>query len=128
LAAESEGKALDVAVLNAGVSEALADPDRLRYWVAEIDGLVVGQAGVTREWSDWRNGWIWWFQSVYVAAEHRGKGVFRALVSAIEAAARASDNVVGLRLYVEQHNHAALKTYAAIGLEPGGYLVMERFW
>ena len=60
---------LDPAILESGVACALADPDRLRYWVAELDGETqpVGQAAVTREWSDWRQGWIWWFQSVYVA-------------------------------------------------------------
>ena len=34
--------------------------------ISGSDGLA-GQAAITREWSDWRNGWIWWFQSVYVA-------------------------------------------------------------
>ena len=29
---------------------------------------LVGQAAVTREWSDWRDGWVWWLQSVYVVA------------------------------------------------------------
>ena len=45
LALETEGKTLDGAVLLSGVSRALADPERLRYWVAELgsSGTVVGQ-------------------------------------------------------------------------------------
>ena len=83
LAIETESKVLDPSILEAGVAAALADPDRLRYWLAECDGMPhpVGQAAVTREWSDWRNGWIWWFQSVYVDGPFRGRGIFRALLT-----------------------------------------------
>ena len=71
---------------------------------------VVGQAAVTREWSDWRDGWIWWFQSVYVHPDHRGRGAFRALHAAIRSAARAEPDVIGLRLYVEVHNDRAQRS------------------
>lgn len=128
LASETEAKALDRATLARGVAAALADPDRLRYWVAEIDGRVVGQAAVTREWSDWRGGWIWWFQSVYVAADSRGLGIFRAMHARIRAEAHAEPDVIGLRLYVENDNEPAQRTYQALGMVPGGYQVYEEIW
>jgi GNAT superfamily N-acetyltransferase len=128
LALETEGKTLDRATLTRGVAAALADPDRLRYWVAEIDGRVVGQAAVTREWSDWRDGWIWWFQSVYVAADSRGRGIFRAIHARIRAEAHAEPEVIGLRLYVESDNEPAQRTYTALGMIPGGYQVYEEIW
>jgi GNAT superfamily N-acetyltransferase len=130
LALETESKVLDAAVLDAGVACALADPDRLRYWVAELDGhpRPIGQAAVTREWSDWRKGWIWWFQSVYVAAPFRGRGVFRALYQHIRVEARSLPDVIGLRLYVEDSNAPAHKTYQALGMKPGGYSVYEDLW
>lgn len=130
LALETESKVLDPATLEAGVARALADPDRLRYWLAEQDGEPhpVGQAAVTREWSDWRNGWIWWFQSVYVAAPSRGRGVFRALYQQIRQEARSLPDVIGLRLYVEDANAPAHKTYHALGMRPGGYSVYEDLW
>jgi GNAT superfamily N-acetyltransferase len=128
LARETEGKELDPAVLARGVEKALAEPDRLRYWVAEADGRVVGQAAITREWSDWRDGWLWWFQSVYVAADWRGRGVFRALHARIRDSALAEGNVIGLRLYVEAENAAAQRTYRALGMSPGGYHVYEELW
>jgi GNAT superfamily N-acetyltransferase len=130
LALETESKHLDPAVLEAGVGCALADPDRLRYWVAEIDGesQPVGQAAVTREWSDWRMGWIWWLQSVYVAAPARGRGVFRALYEHIRDEARSRTDVIGLRLYVEDSNGPAQETYKALGMKPGGYSVYEDLW
>ena len=130
LALETESKVLDPAVLEAGVACALADPDRLRYWVAEFDGAShpVGQAAVTREWSDWRMGWIWWFQSVYVAAGFRGRGVFRTLYQHIRDEARSLPDVIGLRLYVEDANEPAQKTYQALGMKPGGYSVYQELW
>jgi GNAT superfamily N-acetyltransferase len=130
LALETEGKVLDPVVLNAGVSRALADPDRLRYWVAEIDQppRVVGQAAITREWSDWRNCWNWWLQSVYVAEPFRGQGTFRALYQYISDQARADVEVSGLRLYVENSNQAAQNTYQALGMKPAGYSVYEVHW
>ena len=79
LASETEGKTLDRVVLARGVTQALNEPDRLRYWLAEPHdgGSVVGQSAVSREWSDWRNGWVWWFQSV-TFVRNTGARVFRA--------------------------------------------------
>jgi GNAT superfamily N-acetyltransferase len=128
LARETEGKRLDPDTLVAGVAAALAEPERLRYWIAEIDGAIVGQAAVSREWSDWRNGWIWWFQSVFVAAEARGLGVFRALHTRIRDEALTLPDVIGLRLYVEHQNDRAIRTYKTLGMVPGGYQVYEELW
>ena len=130
LALETEAKVLDPSILESGVACALADPDRLRYWVAELDGesQPVGQAAVTREWSDWRQGWIWWFQSVYVAQGFRGRGVFRSLYHHIRNQARSHPDVIGLRLYVEDANHSAQRTYQALGMKPGGYSVYQELW
>jgi ribosomal protein S18 acetylase RimI-like enzyme len=129
LALETENKELDPDVLRRGVSIALGDPDRLRYWVAEDEtGQVVGQAAITREWSDWRSGWIWWFQSVYVHPDFRGQGAFRTLYAQVRAIARASPEVIGLRLYVEVHNERAQGVYRSLGMKPGGYDVYEDLW
>lgn len=130
LAWETEAKTLNADVLAAGVASALVDPDRLRYWVAqtEPDGRIVGQAAITREWSDWRNGWVWWFQSVYVAPEYRSRGVFRALHQQIRREALAEPDVIGLRLYVEAENERAKQTYLALGMQSGGYHVYEEIW
>jgi len=127
LAQESEGRALDVAVLAPGVESALADPGKAIYFLALRDGEVVGQTMITFEWSDWRNGWLWWIQSVYVRPDFRHQGIFRALFDYIRQAAEHEPGVVGLRLYVEQGNTRAQDVYARLGLESTGYFVLERY-
>ncbi len=128
LAAETEDKALDAETLRAGVLAGLADARRARYFLAEVEGWVVGQLMLTTEWSDWRNGDLWWFQSVYVAADHRRRGVFRRLFEHVLATAERDPGVVGLRLYVEDQNEVAQRTYRQLGLSKGGYHVMERIF
>jgi GNAT superfamily N-acetyltransferase len=127
LAEESEGKTLDRSVLARGVAAGLADPRKALYFVAEEDGAVLGQIMITTEWSDWRNGWMWWIQSVYVRADSRRRGVFRALFDHVYQTARNDPEVVGLRLYVEQDNHVAHQTYGRMGMEWTRYLVLERY-
>ena len=125
MAAETEGRALDPEVLARGVAHAFADAARGRYFVAEAAGQVVGCLMITREWSDWRDGWFWWIQSVYVAPEARGRGAYSALHEHVRAAARAAGDVVGLRLYAERHNERAQRTYRRLGMEETGYLLYE---
>lgn len=128
LARESEHKELDVAVLTLGVERAISQPAYCRYFIAEIGGEVVGQTMITYEWTDWRNGVLWWIQSVYVDERFRGRGVFRALHQHIRTLAHSSANVRGLRLYVEEKNTPALATYRKLGMSPSGHLVYEEDW
>jgi len=127
LAEESEGKALDVALLSAGVAAVMADPHKGPYFFALDNDQIVGQLQITFEWSDWRNGWFWWIQCVYVRPEARRRGVFRALYEHVYQAARATPDVIGLRLYVERDNHVAQQTYKDMGMTPTSYVVFERY-
>ncbi len=128
LAFETEGKRLDNSTISTGVQTLLSNPQHGRYFVACIDDRIVGQLMHTREWSDWRNGEIWWLQSVYVHTEHRRAGVFRALFRHLEKLAESTPNVIGLRLYAEEHNSKAFEAYRSLGLVHAGYVVMERFF
>ncbi|MCC7491315.1 MAG: GNAT family N-acetyltransferase [Fimbriimonadaceae bacterium] len=125
LARETEDTLLDQAVLRAGIAALLADPAKGWYLVAEVDGQVVGQIMLTFEWSDWRNGCLGWLQSVWVAPDHRRQGVFSALLAGLIERARAAD-IVGLRLYVEEHNTRAQEVYRRHGFAAAGYLVYHR--
>lgn len=128
LAAETEGKTLQSEVIQAGVRALLADAQHGRYFVATVAGSPIGQIMHTREWSDWRNGEIWWLQSVYVLPEYRNRGVFRALYQHVENLALNSTDVIGLRLYVETHNVRAQGAYQQLGFKDASYTVMERIF
>ncbi len=128
MALETEHRRLDPDTVLAGTRALMERPAFGRYFVARVHDAVIGQAMVTYEWSDWRNGVIWWLQSVYIAPEHRRRGVFRALLAHIESAARQSPDAVGLRLYVETANHPALATYQRLGFTPSGHVVYEMDW
>ncbi|MFM7200751.1 MAG: N-acetyltransferase family protein [Myxococcota bacterium] len=128
LALESEGKVLDEVILTRGVRRALSSPDACRYFVAELQGRVVGQTMLTYELTDWRDGLFWWIQSVYVEADCRGRGIFSSLYHHIEGLAKADPEVRGLRLYVEPHNDPALRTYERLGMHDASYKVLEVVW
>ena len=134
MAWETEHKRLEADTLHAGIAAGIADPARARYFIAMQDaamaghetvGIPVGTLMLTREWSDWRNGDWWWIQSVYVAPAHRRLGVYAALHRHVEALARATPGVVGLRLYVEKANANAQRTYAMLGMVDAGYAMYE---
>jgi ribosomal protein S18 acetylase RimI-like enzyme len=128
MAEETEGKTLDPSVISAGVRMGLSRPHLCRYFVAEIEGEPVGTCMITYELTDWRNGLLWWFQSVYVLPAHRGQGVFRSLYRHVETLAQADPEARGLRLYVMDDNHAARDTYRAVGMSESRYRVYERDW
>ncbi len=125
MASETEHKTLDRAVLTRGTQAVFDDPRRGFYLIAERDGEPAGCLLITYEWSDWRNGDWWWFQSVYVAPAARRGGVFRALYAEVERRARAA-GAVGLRLYVERDNARAQQTYASLGMEEEAYKMLRR--
>jgi GNAT superfamily N-acetyltransferase len=125
LAWETEKLKLDPQTILRGVRAALKDTTKGTYFVAEHEGGVIGQLLITYEWSDWRNGNFWWIQSVYVTAEHRQAGVFRALFAHIQQLAQSRHDVCGLRLYVEENNDRAQRTYAKLGMTKTHYQIFE---
>ncbi len=125
LASESERQHLDPTLLRPGVRTVLDDPTLGRYYLAEIDGKVVGQLMTTTEWSDWRNGLFLWIQSVYVLDEYRGAGVFRALYDHLSGMAASDTRICGIRLYVDRSNARAQEVYARLGMHRTNYGVMQ---
>jgi len=126
MAMETEDKPLDEAVLTRGIQRAFEDAGKGRYFIAEIDGRPAGTLMLTWEWSDWRDGWWWWIQSVYVDVEFRRRGVYRALYEHVLALAQADPEVRGLRLYVEQENSNARRTYEFLGMQHPHYTLYEK--
>ena len=125
LARESEGKNLDLERLRKGVLAVLDRDDLGFYLMAEAAGRVVGQLLITTEWSDWRNGFFWWIQSVYVALDYRRRGVYRVLEGHVRSLAEQRGDVCGLRLYVERDNHVAQQVYSNLNMRRSHYDLFE---
>jgi len=125
MALETEGKTLDTQILQSGVESVFHDEKKGFYTVAEVDGRIVGGLMITFEWSDWRDSWFWWIQSVYILPEYRGRGIYRLLYEFVKELAREKEDVCGFRLYVEKENVHAQKVYEKLGMEESYYLMYE---
>jgi len=125
MALETEGKHLSEDVLSKGVAAVFEDARKGFYVVADNDGQIVGGLMVTSEWSDWRNGWFWWIQSVFIIPEFRGQRVYSQLYDFVKKRAAQNSDVCGFRLYVEKDNLHAQKVYESVGMESTYYLMYE---
>ena len=124
MARETEGIELDEPTVTRGVRAVFDDPSRGRYFVATSGTTVIASLLITYEWSDWRNGNVWWIQSVYVRPEHRRRGVYARMYEHVKAIAER-ENVRGIRLYVDRRNAPAQDVYRRCGMNGEHYLVYE---
>ena len=125
MAMETEDKTLDESLVRAGVEAVFADSEKGFYLVAEADKEVVGSLLITYEWSDWRSATFWWIQSVFVDAGYRRRGVYTAMHDYVLTQARESEDICGVRLYVERSNHVAQQTYKSLGMDHSHYDLYE---
>ena len=129
IAWETEKIALLPDVILSGVRNLMSSPERGFYLVVETTSsgtsTIVASLMVTTEWSDWRNGTFWWIQSVYVDAEWRRKGLYSMMYEKVKSLAADQTNVCGFRLYVEQENIVAQKTYENVGMHRTHYQLFE---
>src|SRR5881394_1817793 len=116
MARETEEVELDRDICTEGVAAVFADSKHGFYLVGEQDGQVVASTLITYEWSDWRNGVVWWIQSVYVRPEHRGRRVYAGLYDFVRAQVADNPLIRGIRLYVDRRNTAAQQVYAKLGM------------
>ncbi len=125
MARETEGVTLDGAICTRGVEAVFEDASRGRYFIAEAAGRVVASLLITYEWSDWRNGVVWWIQSVFVRPEMRKQGVYAGLYEHVRDIASRDDSVKGIRLYVDRRNTLAQEVYRRLGMNGEHYQVFE---
>ena len=125
LARETENIALDKAIVTKGLKALFDDPSKGVYYVAEHNQESVGCHLITFEWSEWRNGMVWWLQSVYVSEEYRKHKVFSAMYNNLIRMIHSDPSVIGLRLYVDKSNERAQQVYTAMGMNGEHYTVYE---
>lgn len=125
MALETEELVLDCGVLTKGVQAALTDKNKGQIYVAREGEKIIGSLMITYEWSDWRNGWIWWIESLYVLPEQRKNGISKQMYGYIKSVVLADDTIKGIRLYVDKRNVRAQKVYDAIGMSGEHYTTYE---
>lgn len=127
MALETERLKLVPETVTQGVRYMFDHPDRGFYLMVERAEQTVGCMLVLKEWSDWRNGDVWWLHSVFVVQEARGTGSFRALYDAVTSRAQAA-GARGLRLYVDKTNTHAQAVYSALGMTDEHYRLFEKMF
>ena len=125
MAQETEQIQLDRQVCTLGVQAVFRDRNLGRFYVGEVDSAAVASTLITYEWSDWRNGVVWWIQSVYVLPAARKQGIYAGLYRYVQNLARADETVRGIRLYVDRRNAPAQQVYARLGMNGDHYQVFE---
>ena len=125
MARETERLKLDPQVVSKGVAEVFESPYRGTYYVAERSGLVIGSLLIIPEWSDWRNGEVWWIHSVFLQSSERGKKIFTAFYQFIKDLCQKGKNTRGLRLYVDKTNAHAQQVYQKLGMTNHHYDLYE---
>jgi GNAT superfamily N-acetyltransferase len=125
MAWETEGVRLDPATCALGVGGVFEDPTRGQFHVGLSGEQVVASTLITYEWSDWRNGIVWWIQSVYVLPEFRKRGGYAGLYARIRSLAESDPAVLGIRLYVDRRNTVAHEVYRRLGMDDDHYQVFE---
>lgn len=122
---EAENYVANEEAVRRGVAAAFDPEPPARYWVAESNGDVVASISAVREWSNFRGGYYWWIQSLFIAPEQRGTGLLDRLMDHVAAAARA-DDALELRLYAHTSNARALRAYRRYGFYEAPYVLMRR--
>lgn len=125
MARETENIELNRHICTRGVEAVFEDRNLGRYFVAGAESDLVGSLLITPEWSDWRNGVVWWIQSVYVRPANRGRGVYAGLYGHVKRIAEGNETVKGIRLYVDRTNTAAQEVYRRLGMNGDHYQVFE---
>lgn len=125
MALETEDLILDKEICTRGVAAVFANPALGQYFVAERAGKIIASLMITYEWSDWRNGMVWWIQSVYVAPEARQQGIYAGLYEHVKTIVKADQNLRGIRLYVDERNKRAQEVYSRLGMNGEHYRVFE---
>ncbi|MCE7963707.1 MAG: GNAT family N-acetyltransferase [Acidobacteria bacterium ACB1] len=125
MALETEDRVLDAEVVAGAVRDVFADGMKGFYVVAEDAGEVVGSLMISYEWSDWRRGWWWWIQSVYIKPKARGRHIYSLMYEFVKQKAQDAGNVKGIRLYVETENEHAQRLYEKLGMRRSSYFMYD---
>jgi GNAT superfamily N-acetyltransferase len=90
------------------------DPPRLWCLVPEVDGLIVGYATCTKDFSTWRAGEYLHLDCLYLVPEYRGLGIGARLMKAIGSHA-VSLGCTTVEWQTPPWNASAIRFYGTLG-------------
>lgn len=125
MAWESEKLKLDSSKINLGVKAVLEDSNKGYYLIAEVEFKAIAVLLVLQEWSDWRNATVLWIHSLYVSPNFRRQGVFEKMYQFLKNQVNESNDLCGIRLYVEKNNLSAQIAYEKVGMSEDHYNMYE---
>lgn len=125
LAWETEKLELNKEILSSGMKNLLADTHKGKYYKLLDNQAIIGCMLNTYEWSDWRDGWVIWIQSLYILSEYRGQGLYRLMYEYIQETVAQSSDYKGIRLYVDKTNLKAIEVYKSLGMNNQHYELFE---
>lgn len=125
MAFETESFDLNKDSIEKGVLAVFDDPSKGFYIVSVKQQEVVASLMLTPEWSDWRNGYFLWIQSLYVTPSHRGSGIFRKMYDFVKKVIADTAYFRGIRLYVDFDNTLAQDVYSKVGMKESHYKMFE---
>ncbi len=96
------------------VERMLREPALGSLWLATAAGTPIGYAALTYGFSFEYGGRDAFVDELFVSADHRGGGVGRQLIGAMQAAAPAL-GLVAIHLQTESYNQRAKRLYEAVG-------------
>ena len=118
--------ATDAVLIHVGKEHFLSTFDELMRsdeyaicYIFELDGETVGYSLLAKTYSQEAGGLVLWIEEIYVAPEHRGRGIGKTFFDFILK--NKPDNVKRLRLEVERENEGAVKLYRSFGFDFLGY-------
>ena len=116
-----------MAAANAAVQPLLDDPALGRLWLIDVEGEAVGYIALCFGYSIEFAGRDAFVDEFFIDAAHRGRGLGRAVLERLVAAASAF-NVRALHLEVARDNARAARLYGAAGFESRAkYHLMTRY-
>jgi ribosomal protein S18 acetylase RimI-like enzyme len=125
MAWETEGLTLNPDLIEPGVQALLQDRNKGIYYKLLDNQQIIGCVMTTFEWSDWRNGYVIWIQSLYLLPDYRGRGLYKAMYQYLQAMVSESSTYKGIRLYVDKTNQAAIEVYKALKMNNQHYEMFE---
>lgn len=126
-AKENENRQLSLPATAAGVRRVFDTFNNGLYVVAEQNNSIIGTTMVTREWSDWSNGFFYCIQDIFVHVSDPDYKIHDALLDKVRQLATEHEDVCGIRLYVHKDDTQTQEHYKNKGLEKTKYRIYEMF-